>query len=49
VGELDRLVPLARRVIDQSERRVLRDEQVPAAEKVVSLNQSHDGIYMLIG
>ena len=44
VGELDRLVPLARRVIDQTERRVLRDEQVPAAEKVVSLVEPHTAV-----
>ena len=44
VGELDRLVPLARRVIAQAERRVLRGEQVPAAEKVVSLVEPHTAI-----
>jgi IS5 family transposase len=44
VGELDRLVPLARRVIDQAERRVLRDERVPAAEKVVSLVEPHTAV-----
>jgi IS5 family transposase len=41
VGELDRLVPLARRVINQAERRVLQGEAVPAAEKVVSLVEPH--------
>jgi IS5 family transposase len=44
VGELDRLLPLARRVIDQTERRVSRDEQVPAAEKVFSLVEPHTAI-----
>ena len=44
VGELDRLVPLARRVIDQAERRVLRGEAVPAAEKVVSLVEPHTAV-----
>jgi IS5 family transposase len=44
VSELDRLVPLACRVIDQAERRVLRDEQVPAAEKVVSLVEPHTAV-----
>jgi IS5 family transposase len=44
VGELDRLVPLARRVIDQTERRVLREEQVPAAEKVLSLVEPHTAV-----
>jgi transposase, IS5 family len=44
VGELDRLVPLARRVIDQAERRVLRGEGVSAAEKVVSLVEPHTAV-----
>ena len=44
VGELDRVLPLARRVIDQTERRVLRDEQVPAAEKVLSLVEPHTAV-----
>ena len=35
--ELSRLLPLVRRVIDQTERRVLKGEAVPATEKVVSL------------
>jgi IS5 family transposase len=39
--ELDRLLPPARRVIDQAERRVLRGEQVPAGEKVLSLVEPH--------
>jgi IS5 family transposase len=37
--QLDELVPLVRRVIDQAERRVLQGEQVPAGEKVVSLHE----------
>jgi transposase, IS5 family len=36
-AELERLLPLVRRVIAQAERRVLRDEPVPAEDKVVSL------------
>ena len=44
VEELDRLVPLARRVIDQAERRVLRGEQVPSADKVLSLVEPHTAI-----
>jgi transposase, IS5 family len=44
VNELDRLVPLARRVSDQAERRVLRGEAVPAAEKVVSLVEPHTAV-----
>jgi IS5 family transposase len=35
--DLDRLLPLVGRVINQAERRVLRGESVPAAEKVASL------------
>ncbi len=44
VGELDRRLPLTRRVIDQTERRVLRDEQVPAAEQVLSLVEPHTAV-----
>jgi IS5 family transposase len=44
VADLDRLVPLARRVIDQAERRVLRGEAVPAADKVVSLVEPHTAV-----
>jgi IS5 family transposase len=44
VAELDRLVPLARRVIDQTERRVLQGEQVPATDKVVSLVEPHTAV-----
>jgi transposase, IS5 family len=35
--QLDRFVPLVERVVDQTHRRVLRGEQVPAAQKLVSL------------
>lgn len=35
---------LGRRVIDQTERRVLRDESVPASEKVVSIFEPHTDI-----
>jgi IS5 family transposase len=44
VAELDRLVPLARRVVDQAERRVLHGEAVPAADKVVSLVEPHTAV-----
>jgi transposase, IS5 family len=37
-------VPLVKRVIDQTERRVLRGESVPAAEKLVSLFEPHTDI-----
>jgi IS5 family transposase len=43
-AELDRVLPLARRVIAQAERRVLHGESVPAAEKVVSLVEPHTAI-----
>src|SRR5215217_7520813 len=43
-GELDRLLPLVRRVIAQAERRVLRGEPVPAGEKVASLVEPHTAI-----
>ncbi len=37
VGQLDRFVPLVARVVDQTQRRVLRGEAVPAGEKLLSL------------
>ena len=43
-SRLERLLPLARRVIDQAERRVLRGEPVPAEQKVVSLVEPHTAI-----
>ena len=42
--ELDRLLPLVRRVIAQAERRVLRGEAVPAGDKVASLVEPHTAI-----
>jgi IS5 family transposase len=42
--ELERLLPLMRRVIAQAERRVLRGEAVPAEEKVVSLVEPHTAV-----
>jgi IS5 family transposase len=42
--ELARVVPLVRRVIDQTERRVLHGESVPAEAKVVSLVEPHTAI-----
>jgi IS5 family transposase len=44
VAQLDRVVPLVRRVIAQAQRRVLDGEQVPASEKVVSLFEPHTQI-----
>jgi transposase, IS5 family len=42
--ELARVLPLVRRVIDQTERRVLLGEPVPAESKVVSLVEPHTAI-----
>jgi IS5 family transposase len=39
--ELQRLLGLTRRIIDQTERRVLRGESVPAGEKLVSIFEPH--------
>jgi transposase, IS5 family len=41
---LDHYVPFVEQVIDQTTRRVLQDEQVPASEKVVSLFEPHPAI-----
>ena len=38
------LIPLAERVMDQTTRRVIHDEQVPASEKIVSLFEPHTDI-----
>lgn len=43
-AELERYVDLARKVIEQTERRVLKDESVPAAEKIVSIFEPHTDI-----
>lgn len=42
--DLEELIPLAERVIDQTKRRVLHDEKVPAEEKVVSIFEPHTDI-----
>jgi IS5 family transposase len=42
--ELERYVALSRQVIDQTERRVLQGEKVPAAEKIVSIFEPHTDI-----
>ena len=41
---LQRYVNLTARVIDQTERRVIKDEKVPASEKVVSIFEEHTDI-----
>ncbi len=43
-AELRHYVGMAKRVIDQTRRRVLEGESVPAAEKVVSIFESHTDI-----
>lgn len=43
-AEMDNLAGLMRQVIDQTERRVLRDEKVPATEKIVSIFEPHTEI-----
>lgn len=43
-AEAEHFVPLVERVIDQTERRVLHDEAVPAADKLVSLFEPHSDI-----
>lgn len=42
--ELDHYLPLAQRVMDQTRRRVLKGESVPAAEKIVSIFEEHADI-----
>lgn len=42
--ELKRYIGLANRVIDQTERRVIHDESVPASEKIVSIFEPHTDI-----
>jgi IS5 family transposase len=42
--QLERAVSLLQRVLDQTERRVLRGEKVPAGEKVVSLFECHTDV-----
>ena len=43
-GQLRHFVELVRRVIDQTERRVIHGETVPATEKIVSLFEPHTDI-----
>ena len=44
VEKLSRAIDLLRRVMDQTERRVFKGEQVPASEKIVSLFETHTDI-----
>jgi len=43
-GKLERAVSILDRVIDQTERRVMRGEKVPASDKVVSFFEDHTDI-----
>lgn len=42
--EFDRFLPLTQRVMDQTQRRVLEGESVPAGEKIVSIFEDHTDI-----
>ena len=42
--DLDRFLPLTQRVMDQTQRRVLEGQSVPAAEKIVSIFEDHTDI-----
>ena len=42
--QLEHFLPLVKKVIDQTERRVLRGESVPATEKLVSIFEPHTDI-----
>jgi len=44
VKTLNRFIPLARQVIKQTARRILKGEQVPAKEKIVSIFEEHTDI-----
>jgi IS5 family transposase len=43
-GDLKQYIKLTQKVIDQTERRVLNDEKVPASDKIVSLFEPHTDI-----
>lgn len=44
VAQIDTFVPLARKVISQTERRVLQGQKVPACDKIVSIFEPHTDI-----
>jgi IS5 family transposase len=44
IGELNNFISLTERVIDQTERREIRGEKVPASEKVLSIFEDHTDI-----
>lgn len=43
-ADLDRFLPLTQRVMDQTQRRVLEGQSVPASEKIVSIFEEHTDI-----
>lgn len=43
-NEFDRFLPLTQRVMDQTQRRVLEGQRVPAGEKIVSIFEEHTDI-----
>ena len=43
-GELKHYIPLALKVVDQTERRVMQGESVPSTEKIVSIFEEHTDI-----
>lgn len=43
-ADLDRFLPLTQRVMDQTQRRVLEGQSVPAGEKIVSIFEEHTDI-----
>jgi len=43
-GEVEELIPLVLKVINQTERRVIHGEKVPASEKIFSLFETHTDI-----
>ena len=43
-ADIEHYVPLAKRVIDQAERRVLAGQKVPASEKIVSIFEDHTDV-----
>jgi IS5 family transposase len=44
LGELEHFIPLAQRVVEQTIRRVVNEEKIPVAEKIVSIFEPHTDI-----
>lgn len=45
-ADIKRFAPLTQQVLSQTERRILRDESVPATEKIVSIFEPHTSIIL---